>query len=102
MEEKILQLLEGLKSEMGSLNAKVDNIESEMGGLKSEMGGLKSEMGDLRSDMHSRFDRVDHLLEGIGGQFEHQTSQHISEGQAISKELSTIKLRIFDLETKTM
>ena len=37
MEERILQLLEGLKSEMGSLNAKVDNIESEMGGLKSDI-----------------------------------------------------------------
>ncbi|MFC5601865.1 hypothetical protein [Sporosarcina koreensis] len=102
MEERILQLLEGL-------NAKVDNIETEMGGLKSEVGSLKSDMGDLKSEvgslrteMHSRFDRVDHLLEGTGGQFEHQTSQRIAEGQAISKELTSIKLRIFDLETKTM
>lgn len=116
MEERILHLLEGLKSEMGSLNAKVDNIESEMGSLKSdvvsvksdmgsmksEMGSLKSELNSLKSDMHNRFDRVDHLLEGIGGQFEHQTSQRITEGQAISKELVNIKSRIFDLETKTM
>lgn len=77
------------------MNAKVDNIESEIGDLKSEVGGL-------RSEMHSRFDRVDHVLEGIDGQFEHQTSQRIDEGQAISKELTSIKLRIFDLETKTM
>lgn len=102
MEERILQLLEGLKSEMGSLNAKVDNIESEMGSLKSEMGNLKSETSSLKSEMHSRFDRVDHLLEGIGGQFEHQTSQRIAEGQTISKELISIKSRIFDLETKNM
>lgn len=95
MEEKILQLLDGIKSEMGSLNAKVDNIES-------EMSDLKSDVGSLRSEMHSRFDRVDHLLEGIGGQFEHQTSQRITEGQAVSKELMSIKSRIFDLETKTM
>lgn len=81
MEERILHLLEGLKSEMGS---------------------LKSDLGDLRSEMHSRFDRVDHLLEGIGGQFEHQTSQRIAEGQDISKELISIKSRIFDLETKNM
>jgi chromosome segregation ATPase len=109
MEEKILQLLEGLKSEMGNLNAKVDNIESEMGDLRSDVGSLKLEMGDLKSDvgslrseMHSRFDRVDHLLVGIGGQFEHQTSQRIAEGQAVSKELMSIKSRIFDLESKTM
>ena len=63
---------------------------------------MKSDMGSLRSEMHSRFDRVDHLLEGIGGQFEHQTSQRIAEGQAISKELMNIKSRIFDLETKNM
>lgn len=88
MEERILHLLEGLTSEMGS--------------LKSEVGSLKSEVGSLKSEMHSRFDRVDHLLEGIGGQSEHQTSQRIAEGQAISKELVNIKSRIFDLETKTM
>lgn len=95
MEERILQLLEGL-------NAKVDNLESDMGSMKSDMVSLKSEMGSLRSEMHSRFDRVDHLLEGIGSQFKHQTSQRIAEGQAISKELMIIKSRIFDLETKNM
>ncbi|MFS0689539.1 hypothetical protein AB1K89_09865 [Sporosarcina sp. 179-K 8C2 HS] len=81
MEERILQLLEG---------------------LKSEIGDLRSDVGSLKSEMHSRFDQVDHLLEGIGGQFEHQTSQRIINGQAISKELVNIKSRIFDLETKTM
>ena len=91
-----------LKSEMGGLKSEVGSLKSEMGSLKSEMGSLKSEVGSLKSDMHSRFDRVDHLLEGIGGQFEHQTSQRIAEGQAISKELVNIKSRIFDLETKTM
>jgi len=130
MEEKILQLLEGLnakvdniesdmssmKSDMGSMQSDMDSMKSDMGSVKSDMGSMKSEMnsmksemgnlksdvGGLRSEMHSRFDRVDRLLEGIGGQLEHQTSQRIAEGQAISKELINLKLRIFDLETKTM
>ncbi|WP_252504785.1 hypothetical protein [Sporosarcina sp. Marseille-Q4943] len=95
MEERILQLLEGLKSEIGDLR-------SDVGSLKSEMSDLKSDVGSLKSEMHSRFDRVDHLLEGIGGQLEHQTSQRIAEGPAITQELKNIKSRIFDLETKTM
>lgn len=92
----------GLKSEVGSLNVKVDNIESDMGDLKSEVGGLKPEVGSLRTEMHSRFNHVDDLLEGIGGQFGHQTNLRIADGQTISKkELTSMKVRIFDLESKT-
>lgn len=88
-----------LKAEVGNLNTKVDRLESEMTGVKIELTGVKGEMNGLKTDMHNRFDRVDHLLEGIGGQFEQQTDQRINEVKSLQKDILTIKTRIFDLET---
>ncbi|REB08067.1 hypothetical protein DVB69_08840 [Sporosarcina sp. BI001-red] len=107
MEEKILQLLVGLtadvrdmKSDLGEMKSDVVGLKSDVVGLKSDVGSLKSGLENLHFEMNTRFDRVDNLLVGIGGQFEHQTEQRLVHDESVTEEFMVIKSRIFDLENK--
>ncbi|WP_025784153.1 hypothetical protein [Sporosarcina sp. D27] len=86
MEEKILQLLVELTADVRD--------------MKTDIGDLKSGLENLHTEMNTRFDRVDNLLEGIGGQFEHQTEQQLEHDERVADEFLVIKSRIFDLENK--
>ncbi|MCM3757932.1 hypothetical protein M3197_10690 [Sporosarcina aquimarina] len=100
MEEKILQLLVGLTADVRDMKTDIGDLKSDVGTLKSDVGTLKSGLENLHTEMNTRFDRVDNLLQGIGGQFEHQTEQRLEHDERVADEFLVIKSRIFDLENK--
>ncbi len=85
MEEKILKVLEEMKSEIGGIKTEISGIKTEISGIKTEISGIKTEIGGIKSE-----------ISGIKTELKDFKSEMKSEISGMKQEISETKSMIKD------
>ncbi|WP_040760003.1 hypothetical protein [Sporosarcina newyorkensis] len=101
MEERILQLLEGLTDDVKIINSDVSGLQEQVGKLETKTIDIFEQVDQRFNLMEQHFDRFEHLLQGIGEQFDYQTKFQIKKEDIAAKKLTVNKSKVFDVGSKT-
>ena len=100
MDKQILEILTDMSKQMKKMTDDINELKSDFQGLKVDVTDLKVVTNELRSEMHSRFDSVDSMLDGIGNQFEFIAEARITDVDFITEKVHKLEKDVFKLKSK--
>ncbi|MBM7620108.1 SMC interacting uncharacterized protein involved in chromosome segregation [Bacillus tianshenii] len=90
-----------MKADMTEMKSDMVVMRADMTEMKSDMVVIKTDMANMKSEMNERFNAVEAVLDGIGGQCELTNESRINNDNFIVNKLNKLEKEVFMLKSKS-